>query len=415
MNTDYIITGKLALALFLQFAVLVLFIFFDPYTSRKKRRDMLLISMLVFTLLLSDMLEGHYDLNAMIFGRTVASIYGYCFRPIVLLLFLRVLDDTEQYRWLWIVVGINTILYCTAFFSGLTFQIDAANHFQRGPLGYTCHVVSGLFLLIHIREALKRENPRIRTPLLICLGMMIAAMIADLIVPSRGSVCYVTITMLSVCLIFYFTGLHIQLAEEHAQAMVNEQRIKILISQIQPHFLFNTLSTIQALCRIDPAKASEVTGKFGTYLRASIDSLSQDVLIPFSKELEHTKTFAEIECIRFPSMHMEYDIRDRDFLIPALTVQPMVENAIRHGVRSRAQGMVQVETYQDGSDHVVVIRDNGKGFDVSSLPEMPGDHIGIQNVRERLQMLCNGSMSIESRIGEGTEITFRIPESEEIQ
>ena len=414
MNIDQIITGKLVLALFLQFAVLVLFIFSDPYSFRKKRRDMLIISVLVFTLLLSDMLESHFELNDMVFARTVASVYGYCFRPIVLLLFLRILDDTEQYRWLWIVVGINTVLYCTAFFSGITFQIDAANHFYRGPLGFTCHIVSGLFILIHLREALKRENPRVRIPLLICLGMLIAAMAADLIVPSRGPVCYVTITMLSVCLIFYFIGLHLQLADEHAQAMMNEQRIKILISQIQPHFLFNTLSTIQALCRIDPPKASEVTGKFGTYLRASIDSLNQDVLIPFSKELEHTKTFAEIESIRFPSIQMKYDIRDRDFLIPALTVQPMVENAIRHGVRSRAQGMVQVETYQDGSDHVVVIRDNGKGFDVSSLQEMPGDHIGIQNVRDRLQMLCGGSISIESRIGEGTEVTFRIPESEEI-
>ena len=184
-----------------------------------------------------------------------------------------------------------------------------------------------------------------------------------------------------------------------------------MVSQIQPHFLFNTLSTIQVLTETDPEKASEVIEKFALYLRQNIDSLSQETMIPVKKEIEHSKTYSDIEQVRFPSISIRYEIEDEDFLIPSLTIQPLVENAIRHGVRGKKHGWVNVSTWRDTDAHVINIRDNGKGFDVDRMisETRNGDHIGVKNVRDRIVDMAGGSFAIESEEGEGTSVTIRIP------
>ena len=134
-------------------------------------------------------------------------------------------------------------------------------------------------------------------------------------------------------------------------------------------------------------------------------------LFPVKKEIEHTRVYSDIEQVRFPSIRIDYDIEDEDFMIPPLTIQPMVENAIRHGVRGNKHGWVSVDTYRDGDDHVISIRDNGTGFDVDEMIEATknGDHIGLRNVRDRVINMTGGTFSIESVIGEGTSITIKIP------
>lgn len=186
-------------------------------------------------------------------------------------------------------------------------------------------------------------------------------------------------------------------------------RVQLLVSQIQPHFIFNTLSTIQALCRIDPEKAFDTTEKFGSYLRMNLESLGQPTLIPFQKELEHTRIYAEIEMLRYPEIHIVYDIRDDDFELPALSVQPIVENAIRHGVRGKYGGEVLISSREEDGNHVVTIRDNGRGFDPDAVTETGENHIGIRNVRERIETMCQGSMHIDSERWKGTTVTILIP------
>ena len=191
-----------------------------------------------------------------------------------------------------------------------------------------------------------------------------------------------------------------------------EQRIQIMMTQIQPHFLYNTLSTIQALCAIDPAKAVEITGKFSSYLRQNLNTLEFPGMISFEKELEHTRSYADIEMVRFPNIRVEYAIEDSGFSVPPLTVQPIVENAIRHGVRIREEGIIRVSAYQTEEGHEILISDNGVGFDVQTLGQNEGTHIGLKNVQERIETMCGGSVKVESRIDEGTRVTIFIPESE---
>ena len=113
--------------------------------------------------------------------------------------------------------------------------------------------------------------------------------------------------------------------------------------------------------------------------------------------------------IRFPNVRVDYGVTDVDFSVPALTVQPLVENAIRHGVRIRKEGIVTVSSRRTELCHEIVISDNGKGFDTDLLKTADGTHIGVRNVRERLERMCGGTLAVESVIGEGTTVTIRIP------
>lgn len=416
MNPEIPLIGKLELALFLQLAGLVLAVLADPYIQGKHRKIQLIIAALALSLIAQNRLEYYLETEKVdVFLRTVVSIYGYSVRPIIIVLFLEMTDTEKNRRYLWGLTVLNTAVYATALFSKLAFHISADNLFHRGPLGYSCHILSAVLLLELMQESYvsyrKTKGIGAAIPLLNVIAISAAAVI-DWTLAGNGRISYLTVVTVSSCLFFYL-WLHLRFLREHEEAMEAEQRIQIMISQIQPHFLYNTLSTIQALCRIDPEKAFETTEKFGTYLRMNIDSLNQESVIPFAQELEHTKTYADIEMMRFPYIHISYDIREEAFKIPALSIQPIVENAIRHGVRGHYNGLIKVMSSSDEHDHIVVVEDNGKGFHPEDVNTMDKGHIGIRNVRERIEMLCGGSLTIRSSIGSGTTVTIRIPKGDE--
>ncbi len=189
------------------------------------------------------------------------------------------------------------------------------------------------------------------------------------------------------------------------------QRIRIMVSQIQPHFLFNALNTIRALYAKDPPLADKTLENFSTYLRQNLEALNRVGLIPLSKELEHTRLYTEIETLRFPNVHVEYRIEDDRVEIPALTIQPLVENAIRHGVRSREDGIVRISAAFDGAVHRITIEDNGVGFNPKSEELSQETHVGLRNVKDRIEQMCSGTMIVKSEIGKGTSVMLQIPES----
>ena len=308
------------------------------------------------------------------------------------------------------------MVHLTALFSGVCFSIDAANQFHRGPLGYCCHIVSGV-LLVYLVYSTYKECIRVKKieswlPILNAL-VIIASVAVDSVVDYHNfPMTFLTIAVVIVAL-FYYIWLHLQFVRRYEQAIQAEQRIQIMVTQIQPHFLYNTIATFKALCRKDPEKAADVADKFGLYLRQNLDSLDVVGRIPFRRELEHTKLYADIEMARFENIRVEYEIADEDFTIPPLTLQPMVENAIRHGVRIREKGIVRIITRRSQGYHEIIIADNGVGFDVDTLTEEGTRHIGIRNVRERIESMCGGTLEIDSISGTGTTVTIRIPAQKE--
>ena len=390
----------------------------DSYIKKSFRRIMLAIVFIILTLIagncISNVMMKIWD-PSFVMLNTGLSIYCYVMRPVCIILFIYIVLDSPKRRLFWILAGLNTAVYLTAFFRPWVFEFTREGIFIRGPLGYTAHVVCFVLLaaqmvitLVHFRNArwVDKLIPVVNS------SAAVLAMILDAMSSSSGTITFAEIAEVF-CGLFYYIWMHLQYVREHEHALEAEQRIRIMFSQIQPHFLYNTLTTIQALCLENPRKAAAITEKFAVYLRQNIDSLDQDYLIPFRKELDHTLVYAQIEMARFPGISLDYEIEDEDFLLPALTVQPIVENAIRHGVRGMKRGQIEIITNLLPDCHEIVIRDNGKGFHEKELPDPNGSHIGIKNVRERLDKLCAGTLSIENRESGGTCVTIHIPRREE--
>ncbi|MBQ9325450.1 MAG: histidine kinase [Clostridia bacterium] len=387
----------------------------DAYLNSRQKKVMLIVIATVLLLAIQNYVEYHLVVGVPhMRARTMVAIFGYCIRPLILALFLWIVQPTRRRVHTWVLIGCNTAVHLTALFSHLCFWIDETNHYNGGPLKNTCLVVSLLLLaeLLYVTVCQSRNHRKreMLLPLFVVILILIGCgmdLISDKVYQPEE---YLTVAVVISC-VGYYSWLHLQLVWQHEESLRAEQRIQIMMSQIQPHFLNNTLSTIQALCRIDPEKAFETTAKFGTYLQHNLDSLTQPNLIPIEKELEHTRIYAEIEMIRFPHITVSYDIMDSSFLLPALSIQPLVENSIRHGVRIRKQGQVTIRTRKVDGYHEIQILDNGKGFDPDSIAGA-GTHIGLSNVKERVEQMCGGTLQVMSRIGEGTTVTIRIPEKE---
>ena len=192
---------------------------------------------------------------------------------------------------------------------------------------------------------------------------------------------------------------------------LKDKSIAVMISQIQPHFLYNSLNSIAELCVVDPKRAEKATINFSRYLRGNMGALNEKKTIEFEDELNHLSHYIELEKLRYgEDLQFEYDISEKEFTLPALTVQPLVENAVNHGIRfHKMKGKVKISSYCDDDNYYVAIEDDGVGFDPESYMADGGKHVGIANVKYRLDVLCGGSVDIKSEKDKGTVVTIRIP------
>ncbi len=187
------------------------------------------------------------------------------------------------------------------------------------------------------------------------------------------------------------------------------KKMDLMISQIQPHFLYNTITTAMALCDTDPKQAKKTIGNFGKYLRTNLNCLKIKTPVPFIDELRHIQVYVGLEKQRFlDKLEVEYDIRVSNFELPILSVQPLVENAIKHGITPKVDGgKVVISTFDDFHNNYIVVEDNGVGFDYTK--ENEEIHIGLNNITKRVENFVNGKIKIESEKGIGTKVTITIP------
>ncbi len=220
---------------------------------------------------------------------------------------------------------------------------------------------------------------------------------------------YATLTM--AILIIY---INIQLEQEkkmkELELKVNENKMSLMLSQIQPHFLYNVLNAIDGLC-YENEKAHMALISFANYFRFNMDSLGQKKLIPFEKELNHTKQYLWLEKLRFEErLNIIYEINVIDFLIPVLTLQPIVENAVCHGItKKRSGGTITIKTEEIMDYYIITVIDDGVGINHDKPLSKNKSHMGIVNVRDRLLVACNGKIIIESTIDKGTNVRIEIP------
>ncbi|WP_079536538.1 sensor histidine kinase [Phoenicibacter congonensis] len=198
---------------------------------------------------------------------------------------------------------------------------------------------------------------------------------------------------------------------ERLRANLVQARTQVMLSQIQPHFLYNVLASIARLCDKDPKQAKAQVLTFADYMRENMDVLSQARLIPFKKELEHIRHFMALEKMRFgDDLAFKEVISFDDFYVPPLCIQAMVENAVRYGACALEEGgTVILSAIKEGNFAVVKIKDNGPGFNPKKSPEVGKTHFGIENSRKRIGAFPGAEFSIDSSHGKGCTVTIRLP------
>ena len=180
--------------------------------------------------------------------------------------------------------------------------------------------------------------------------------------------------------------------------------------------MYNSLTAIAQLCDDNPSAAKQATIAFSDYLRNNMHSIEKKELIPITEELKHIETYLYLEKMRFDDyLNIEYGIEETEFYVPSLSVQPIVENAVKWGIGEKENGgVIRISTYSDDENYVITVSDNGNGFDTTKSKNDKRSHIGIENVRKRLKVMCRGRLIINSTIGEGTTAKIIIPREESI-
>ena len=313
-----------------------------------------------------------------------------------------------------IVCGCYLVLVFLSMFNGMLFQVDAHGNLTDGSYYWIAWLIDPMILLIEILVVVhyRKNLSRLGTIVMLNFGLV------SLLTTGLQSIWYpvpellaCTLAILLMFMLFYWEMAK-NLVENERELM--QSQMSLAISQIQPHFLYNTLSTIAELCRKDSAMAEEVTNRFALYLRGNLEHMGDSFPVEFSKELKHVQTYLWIEKIRFQEeLQVVYDIQTEDFIIPALTVQPLVENAVKHGMMgSENVCTITIRTKCVERGYQVIIEDDGCGFDPEQVKNDGRKHIGIESVRNRLKFMVGGILTVRSVIGKGTTVIIEIPGKE---
>ncbi|MBR6380508.1 MAG: histidine kinase [Lachnospiraceae bacterium] len=231
--------------------------------------------------------------------------------------------------------------------------------------------------------------------------------------------------------LFCYVNFQLRLEQEkfRTESDLAQARSDFLLGQVKPHLVFNTLNTIYHLCGKDAKVAQWAVGEFSEFLRDNIDGVAFRQPIGISRELEYVNHYIHLEKLRFGDrIRFEFDIRSEDFLIPPMTVQPLVENAVTHGVSKKEEGgCVTIRTLETDESYQVVVEDDGAGCDVRKLEEdihreSPSEtdaagngqpqsrpRVGIGNTRERLALYKGSQLVLESRPEGGFRAIIIIP------
>jgi len=298
---------------------------------------------------------------------------------------------------------------------GHIFVLNENAGFISGPFMNTILIYPLMGLACIIFMLLMQDlSFRQRTAFIMCILLPVSA---TLITRNSDAV-----SITYVCNVLSVTLLYLSLFVERgrelllSQAELSRQKMTVMASQIQPHFLYNALTAIMSIPG-NPPETKEALSDFSSYLRCNLNVLKQSNPIPFPDELNHTKHYLHLEKLRFEDdLQIEYDIQAENFLVPALSVQMLAENAVKHGITAKEDGgTLFIGTRETENEFIVIVKDDGLGFTQEALDgKRDADgriHIGLENIDNRIRDMVGGIMEIRSQRGSGTEVTLRFPKS----
>ena len=208
-----------------------------------------------------------------------------------------------------------------------------------------------------------------------------------------------------------YIGYHSEVEEALREAdMINLQnRLLLAAGRMKPHYIYNVMTNIYYLCDMDPSKAQEAVGYVSDYLRNTLETIEDPEPVLFSQELNQIKSYLALEKMRFgDQLNVKYDIDVDDFKIPPLTIEPLVENAVKHGIRDLDRpGTVTIQTRRLAAGVKIIVEDDGVGFDINKITDKT--HRELIGIQERMEKDLGGEMIIDSTLGEGTKVTITLP------
>ena len=305
--------------------------------------------------------------------------------------------------------GLYFLMVVIAQFTSSIYYVTSDGHLYRGslyPLAIAPLVMIGLLNLAGLIRRRHALTKKLFIAILISLLPLTIALIIHMFVQVFP---LVNMGVAILALSMYGIILSDQIDQYlRQQREIAHQHANILVLQMRPHFIHNTLMNIYYLCQQDPAEAQRVTLNFNTFLERNLNALASNEMIPFSEELEHTRAYLNVELVLHDeNLLVDYDMTHICFRIPPLTLQPIVENAIKHGMNPDAAPLhISIKTRKTDSGSEIIVSDNGPGFEPASEG---GPHIALMNIRQRLEMMCGGKMAILPRKGGGTVVKLTIP------
>ncbi len=354
----------------------------------------------------------------------IVNLLGYVFGELLvtLVLIYIVMDillnpkmEKIIFKILIIMVCVFTVFILVSLPFGWIYSVSDNNLFVFGPLSWIpiVYTIAQLLLMIILVLSrckvigLKKVAIIFSYIMLMSVAIVMNAFFNELLI-------YCAFFTLSEMVIFLNVQIERGKKRRQQEQELLESRVQIMFSQIQPHFLYNSLVAIENLCVEDPSQAREAVSDFSKYLRGNLDSINNKKLIPFEQELKHVQSYMALEQRRYgEELKVRYEIEVKAFLLPALTIQPIMENAVRHGFFRKIGGCeIILRTIETETGWEIIISDNGVGFQVGKQKEDNKTHIGIENVRGRLAVMCRGTVKIDSEVGVGTTVTICIPRGE---
>lgn len=305
-------------------------------------------------------------------------------------------------------LGVYFAFLIMAQFTDVFYYVTPDNRFFYGQLYELSLVPFVLILLLNIAGVIirrKKLSKKDFTALLIYLLPMTAAIILHMFI----SVELFVVFGMALFAMIMFGLILLDNMEQYAkqQQEIAHQRARVMVLQMRPHFIYNTMTTIYYLCKQDADKAQQVTLDFTDYLRQNFTAIASEDTVPFADELRHTQSYLAVEKAQHEDMLVvEYDTQYTHFRVPPLTLQPLVENAVKHAMDPNAGPLtISIRTQKTETGVFITVEDNGKGFDPNDKLK---PHPALDNIENRLKQQCGGTLKIDSAPG-CTTVTIIIP------
>ncbi|MBQ9364630.1 MAG: histidine kinase [Schwartzia sp.] len=411
-----------------------------PGTERWNRRFFMILFATIMLLIVSAFVDAVvWDNPGMAMIEKTATYFEYLLIALPMPMFTAYLLRTCGERWqgsglfraaivLWVIYFLLLgVTQCTTFM----YYITPDNQFFRGPYHSLLMLPPTLLMLLNLAGVVRRRD---RLPakyyaaflvhlLPLLFTWIVHTFIFIPILPFFGEI----LSTLSMFAIILYDQIDRYMRQ---QREIAHQRASIMVLEMRPHFIYNAMMSIYYLCAKDPQKAQQVTMDFTTYLRKNFTAIASEDTVPFSDELEHTRAYLAVEQVQFEDgLSVEYDTPHTNFRVPPLTLQPIVENAVKHGMDpEHAPLRITIRTREANAGNEIIVEDNGQGwpgagagagraaFAPANGPGFAPDgnksgepHIALANIRQRLSMMCDGKLTIRPREGGGTVATVTIP------